>query len=300
MTEDGKREKRAHIKSDTIATGDTVVNALSFDVEDWFHICDIKSLDLNEKNWDMFESRVMENTTVLLGILKSFNVKATFFFVGWVAEKFPELVINVKKAGHEIGIHGYYHKLIYEQTKDEFIRDLEMSMHVIKEIVGEQKVFGYRGPGFSLKKQSMWALDIIAKEGFSYDSTMFPGKRGHGGILTDRIFPHQLELEGGFKLWEFPISIIKIAGFRIPFSGGGYLRLLPYWFIRNCITRINKKGKPVLVYMHPREIDLYQPKMPLPLVRRFKYYVNLKSTRRKLETLLSEFSFAPIKDVLNL
>ena len=277
----------------------TILNAFTVDVEEWFHICGVDKEEIKFENWDKLESRVTGNTLKLMEILRENNVKATFFFLGWIAERYPELVLKVKKEGHEIATHGYAHKLIYKQSPEEFTKDLEKSIDVI-EGIAKEKVIGYRGAGFSIKKESLWALKIIAERGLKYDTTIFPAKRGHGGLQTFRLYPHLINFENDLKLWEFPISVVNILGKNIPFSGGGYLRLFPYWFIKQAIQRINRKGQAVMIYIHPREIDVEQPRIKLPLYRKFKYYVNLKTTESKIRALLSDFKFTSIKEILSL
>ncbi len=276
-----------------------MLNAFTVDIEDWFHVCGINNRDINFENWDKCEDRVVKNTLKILDILDRYNVKATFFFLGWVAEKHPELVVKAKEGGHEIATHGYAHKLIYEQSQEEFAKDLEKSISIIENITKE-KIKGYRGPGFSITEQSLWALKVVAEHGLKYDSTIFPAKRGHGGLRSAQQYPYLIEFERNIKLWEFPISTVKILGKNVPFSGGGYLRLLPYWFIREAIKKINRSGKPAIIYMHPREMDMEQPRIRLPIDRKFKYYINLSSMEGKIKALISDFQFMPVDKILGL
>ena len=276
-----------------------MINAFTVDVEDWFHICGTDNGKAKFSNWDNCEDRVVGNTVFLLKILREYNTKATFFFLGWIAEKHPELVLEVKKNGHEIATHGYAHKLIYEQTSEEFTKDLKKSVNIIEKITNE-KILGYRGPGFSITEKSLWALKIIGKCGLRYDSTVFPTEQDHGGLKSAELYPYLINIEKNSKIWEFPMSIAQVLGGKVPFAGGGYLRLFPYWFIKHSIKKINKKGKPAIIYVHPREVDIKQPRMNLPLYRRFKYYVNLKTVEGKIRALLSDFKFAPASKVLEL
>ncbi len=276
-----------------------MINALTIDVEDWFHICGIKNEEIKFENWNKCEDRTVKNTLKLLDILADNNVKATFFFLGWVAERHPELVVKVRENGHEIATHGYAHKLIYEQSPEEFTKDLRKSISIIESITRE-KIIGHRGAGFSIKKDSLWALRIIAEAGLKYDSTIFPAKRGHGGLETKETYPYMIEFGNDYKLWEFPISVIRVLGKNVPFSGGGYLRLFPYWFIRESIKRINEKGQPAIIYIHPRDLDIKQPRLNLPLNRKFKCYVNLSTTENKINALLSDFKFASVREALAL
>ncbi|MCK4948036.1 MAG: polysaccharide deacetylase family protein [Candidatus Aureabacteria bacterium] len=276
-----------------------MLNAFTIDVEDWFHVCDVDNKESKFDNWNKCENRVVDNTLLLLKILREHDTKATFFFLGWVAEKHPELVRKVSEDGHEIATHGYAHKLIYEQTPEEFSEDLKKSVNILEGIITE-KVIGHRGAGFSIREDSLWALKIIAECGLKYDSTIFPAKRGHGGLESAESYPYLMDLERNLRMWEFPMSVAHVFGRKVPFSGGGYLRLFPYWFVKRSIGLINKRGKPAIVYIHPREIDIKQPRMKLPLSRKFKYYVNLKTAEAKIKALLADFEFASVKKVLKL
>lgn len=273
------------------------VNILTVDVEDWFHLCGVDSI-VNFTNWERYESRIKNNLITLLDILAKYNVRGTFFILGWVAEKFPELVSEIEHRGHEIGTHGYAHQLVYQQSRKEFADDLEKSLQILGN-VAKQKILGYRAPSFSITQDSLWALDIIAQHGLKYDSSIFPAKRGDGGLPGAQAFPHSIQLHNGYKLWEFPISIMSIFTFRLAFSGGGYFRLIPYRFIRRQIQKTNKKGEPTIVYLHPREIDINQPRLDLPWGKRFKSYINIQHTESKLKRLLNDFSFSRCKDVYN-
>ena len=271
------------------------LNALSIDVEDWFHILDIGDT-VNIGNWDEMENRVVSNTLALLDILRKHgDVKCTFFVLGWVAERYPDLVREIKNQGHEIASHGYAHVLAYQQNQKEFRDDIRKSKSII-ERVAQTEVIGYRVPGFSIKNKNLWAIDVLREEGFVYDSSVFPALRGHGGMNGAPI--HAYQYANG--LWELPISMIEISKLRIPFSGGGYFRLFPYYIIRRAMKRINDSNHPVVIYLHPRDIDAGQPRLPMPVNRSLKCYVNLHSTGKKLCRLLDEFSFAPMSEVLGL
>lgn len=271
------------------------LNALSIDVEDWFHILDIDS-GVKFERWERMESRVVSNTSELLRVLRDHGtVKCTFFVLGWIAEKHPKITRMIKDEGHEIASHGYSHTLIYQQNQEEFRDDIRRARSVI-ERAAQTEVIGYRAPGFSIKSKNLWAIDVLRDEGFLYDSSIFPAIRGHGGMHNAPIYPYQY----GQDLWEFPVSIVKISKLRIPFSGGGYFRLFPYYMISRFIKRVNAKGHPVVVYLHPRDIDVYQPRIPMPIRRSLKCYINLHSTKEKLCRMLDEFSFAPICKVLGI
>jgi len=272
------------------------MNVLSFDIEEWFEILDLpESLD-NKKRIARHESRVERNTNRLLELLAVHGTKATFFMVGWLAEQHPELVKKIQAQGHEIGSHGYAHKLITQISPDEFRDDLVKGIHVLKNITGE-KIRSFRGPGFSITPENQWAFKIIAECGIKYDSTVYPGKHGHGGHKNFTSQPVELALESiGKDLFEFPISVARILGKKMCFSGGGYFRILPYTMIRKKMREFQSAGKPVIVYLHPRDIDPDTPRLKMPIIRRFKSYVNINGTLAKLERLLKEFAFTRLDD----
>jgi len=273
-----------------------VLNILTIDVEDWFHICALKNGNDDVRAWHQHESRVTNNTDRILRILKSGDTKATFFFLGWIAERYPELVLRVKREGHEIATHGYAHKLVYEQSPDEFYADLRRSIDIIEGITNT-KVIGNRSPGFSITEKTTWAFDMIAKAGLKYDSTVFPASREHGGFYGAAKNDHVIKTRLG-DIKEFPISVVKILGREAAFSGGGYLRLFPYWFIKKSIEKLNGKGEKAMVYIHPRDLDPEQPRMKMPLKRRFKSYVNISSAEPKVRFLLRDFNFVSIQEAI--
>jgi polysaccharide deacetylase family protein (PEP-CTERM system associated) len=269
-----------------------IKNILTVDVEDWFHICGIDSIG-DYRSWERYEPRIKNNLSYLLNIFAEYNAKGTFFVLGWIAERFPELVEEIEKGGHEIATHGYAHQLVYAQTQKEFADDLKKSLLALSGIT-KQKILGYRAPSFSITRDSMWALDIIAEQGLQYDSSIFPAARGNGGLLGAASEIHKLN-----GLWEFPISVMNISFFKVAFAGGGYFRLLPYWLIQRQIKKMNEQGKPIMVYIHPREIDVQQPRLNMPWNRRFKCYVNIQHAESKLRRLLSDFSFTTCRDILD-
>ncbi len=273
-----------------------ILNILTIDVEDWFHICDLDNGNNDINVWHGYESRVLINTGRILKILKSKDVKATFFILGWIAEQYPQLVKQIKEEGHEIATHGYAHKLVYEQSPEEFFEDLKKSIDIIEDIT-KTKIIGNRSAGFSITEKTPWAFDIIAKAGLKYDSTVFPISREHGGFNGAERNNHEIKTAFG-SIEEFPISVTSLLGREIAFSGGGYLRLFPYWFIKRSIEKLNKEGVSAVVYLHPRDLDPDQPRMKMPLKRRFKSYVNLSTAEAKLKSLVSDFNFVPIKEMI--
>jgi len=268
------------------------VNGFSIDLEDWFHILDIDN-GYARAEWKDLDSRVEQNVDKLLSILDFHEVRCTFFVLGWMADRFPKLVGKIDSLGHEIASHGYLHRLAYEQTPDEFRSDIQMSKRLLEDITGK-RIYGYRVPGFSITEQNLWAFDIIGEEGYLYDSSVFPASRGHGGLKNTPTQPYRLSS----GVWEFPISTTRILGLNIAYSGGGYLRLFPYTFIKWTLKKNNRKGVPAIVYLHPREIDPEQPRMRMPIRRRFKCYVNLRGTERKINCMLRDFKFTKMIDLV--
>ena len=274
-----------------------MLNALVIDVEDWFHDGCEKSV-YSIKQWDNLESRVEENTNKILEILDERNIRASFFMLGWIAERFPNLVKKISNEGHEIGSHGYAHELVYKMDVERFKNDIRKSLQIIENIINK-KVLGYRAPSFSVKAKTKWVFEILVDEGIKYDASIFPSTRDFGGMPGAPRYPYIIRTTNG-SIIEFPNSILKFLGIEIAFCGGGYFRLFPYWFIKYGIKRINKKGYPAIVYLHPREIDLLQPKIKLPLKRKLKYYVKLSSTENKLLRLLEDIKFGTVSQVLDI
>ena len=270
-------------------------NILSVDVEDWFHILELSSTP-NINEWNKFESQVKKNFYTLLDEFDKTDTKVTCFFLGWVADHFPEIVKEACQRGHEIASHGYSHQLIYTQSRQEFSDDIMKTKNLLENISG-QTVIGYRSPGFSITKNTTWALDELVKGGYKYDSSIFPASRGHGGISDAKLFPHKIETKYG-TIMEFPLSVAIFFKKRICFFGGGYLRLFPYSLIRYMSKRVNKENRPVVYYIHPREIDPNHPRLPMGWKRQFKSYINLKSTMPKLKNLLYEQQLTSFKNWL--
>jgi polysaccharide deacetylase family protein (PEP-CTERM system associated) len=267
----------------------------TIDVEDWFQILDIPSAPALAQ-WDRLPSRVESNYNRLLDILSETNIKATCFFLGWIAEKYPHLIKESVSRGHEIASHGYGHKLIYKMSEKEFSDDAIKSRKIIEDISG-QKVCGYRSAGFSVTEKCPWFFDVLARAGYEYDSSIFPARRGHGGIETANMAPHLIEMPYG-KLIEFPISVAEIWGKRICFFGGGYLRLFPEQLIHKMAQKVLMDNRPVIFYIHPRDIDSQQPRLPMNFYRRFKSYVNLRGTENKILSLLDRYSWITMKEYM--
>jgi len=266
----------------------TTVNIMTVDVEDWFHILDVEA-GYGRSDWASLESRVERNTQRLLELFEAASARATFFIVGWVAERHPGLVRSIHEAGHEVGSHTYWHEIVHRHDVDSLTADLRRSKQLVEDATGAP-VRGFRAPGYSITPQTAWALDIVVDSGFEYDASVCPGVASHGGFPSAPTHPHVLRCNTG-DLLELPSATIPGPKARIPYAGGGYFRLLPYSLIRAAARRENRMGWPTNVYLHPREIDVDQPRMTLPLLRRFKYYVGVSTAERKLARLLAEFEF---------
>lgn len=258
----------------------------SIDVEDWFHILDLPAGPALVE-WDRLPSRVETNFRRLLDLLAENQVRATCFFLGWVARRFPHLVREAAAAGHEIASHGNAHRLTYQMSPLEFYRDAELSRQIIGEAAGCE-VTGYRASGFSVTGRTPWFFEHLAAAGYRYDSSVFPAPRAHGGMTGGDYAPYTVETTAG-DLVEFPITVVSILHHPFCLFGGGYLRLTPWWLIRRGAQAVLHEGRPVVFYIHPREIDPAQPRLPMSAVRRFKCYVNLGSTEEKIRHVLSTF-----------
>jgi polysaccharide deacetylase family protein (PEP-CTERM system associated) len=274
-----------------------MLNALTIDVEDYFHVAAFAS-QIDPTTWDSYPLRVERNTNRILDLLGERGVQATFFVLGWVAERCPNLVKRIDALGHEIGCHGYAHQAIFDGTYDEFQQDVRRAKLVIEDITG-RRLKSYRAPSFSITSKTMWALGILAEQGFEYDSSIFPIKHDLYGIPDAPRFPNARVLDGEHVIKEFPASTLRLFGTNLPVAGGGYLRLLPYRWTAAAIRRLNQiERQPAMIYLHPWEIDPDQPVIPAPWRSRFRHYQNLASTEAKLRNLLDHFSLSTMEDVL--
>lgn len=273
-----------------------IVNIITVDLEDYFMVSGFENI-VKFEDWVRYESRIVINTRRILSILEEFNTRATFFVLGWVAEKNPKLIKEIYNRGHEISSHGYAHKIIYKHSPRQFREDIKKSKVILEQIIGEP-ILGYRAPSFSITKNSLWALDILAEEGFRYDSSIFPSYHTRGGIPGANRFPFKISRKDK-EIFEFPVSTLRIFKFNIPISGGGYFRILPYQFIQWGIREINKQGHPVIFYIHPWELDINQPKIKIKGLNRIRHYINLGKSEQRLKEFLSEFKFSSIKNFFN-
>jgi polysaccharide deacetylase family protein (PEP-CTERM system associated) len=268
------------------------IRILTFDIEEWFHILDT-GVSRSETKWDSFECRIHENTDRILEALSNHapRIKATFFCLGWIAKKYPEIIRKIDKTGFEIGSHTNLHQLVYELGRDNFLKDLSESIKTIEDITGK-KVSIFRAPGFSIGKKNLWAFECLASCGIEIDCSVFPAHHGHGGFTEyGRSVPSIISVSG-ITIKEFPINLFPVMGKNIVFSGGGYFRLLPY----SMLSILFKNSTYIMTYFHPRDFDASQPVIKgLPLKRRFKSYFGLKSSFKKFEKLLDEFTFTDIR-----
>lgn len=274
-----------------------MINAMTIDVEDYFHVAALAG-SISRDQWDDMEYRVESSTHRLLDLLAESSVRATFFVLGWVARRSPGLVRTIQSAGHEIASHGWSHKLVYNQSREEFARETRDSKALLEDITG-CAIDGYRASTYSITARSKWALDVLCELGFRYDSSIFPIRHDLYGIPDAPVRPGVIQTPGGGRIVEFPMSVVRLAGIRMPVSGGGYFRLLPYWLTRMGLQKLNElERRPFVFYLHPWELDTGQPVVKVGLLSRFRHYTNLHQTEPRLRRLLGQFRFGPIRDVL--
>jgi len=268
-----------------------LINYLTIDVEDYFQVAAFEDI-ITPDSWASMECRVERNTAVILDMLGKYRVRATFFVVGWIAERYPALVREISRHGHEIGCHSYLHKKIYNMTPEEFREDTRRAKDILEDITG-RSILGYRAPSYSITKKSLWALDILAEIGFKYDSSIFPIRHDIYGIPDAPRFKYKLP---DHEMIEFPISTAKVIGRNIPVAGGGYFRLFPYWLTKFLLRKINTEDRqPFIFYLHPWEVDLGQPRISeAKLLSKFRHYNNLNKTVSRFGWLLNDFSFGPL------
>lgn len=274
-----------------------IVNALTIDVEDYFHVAALASA-IAPETWAQREYRVERNTDRLLALLAEKEVHGTFYVLGWVAERSPALVRRIANAGHEVACHGYSHQLIYRQSPEDFREETLRAKHLLEDAVGGA-VLGYRAASFSITSASLWALDVLIDAGFHYDSSIFPIRHDRYGIPGAAAKPGRVAAPSGRTIAEFPMSAATFFGVRVPVSGGGYFRIFPYGLTRVGLRQINLRGsRPFTFYLHPWEIDPEQPRVRVGVLSRFRHYTNLARCESRLRRLLDEFAFAPAIEVL--
>ncbi len=269
------------------------LNAFTVDVEDYFQVSAFEAR-VSRDDWDQYHSRVEASTHRILALLERHHVQATFFVLGWVADRCPELVREIHRSGHKIGSHSYWHRLIYTQSPEQFRQDLRRSKDVLEQVTGEP-VTAFRAPSFSITKESLWALDILVEEGFRIDSSIFPTHHYRYGIPGAEPGVHKISTSAG-DLWEFPPSVVRLARLDIPVSGGGYFRLYPLALTQRLLSMVNRKyRRPFVFYVHPWELDPEQPRLRVSSwFSRAKHHLNLAATANRLDTLLKGFRFGPI------
>jgi peptidoglycan-N-acetylglucosamine deacetylase len=268
------------------------MHILTFDIEDWFHILNHASTE-DLKDWNSFPSRIDEGVSRILFMLSENNLKATFFCLGWIGEKYPHVIDMISREGHEIGTHSFAHQLVYNQSRSDFVNDLKMSINILEDITG-CKVTSYRAPGFSITEDCIWAFDELIHAGIEIDCSVFAANRAHGGLPNFRkaTKPFNLLTSSG-KLKCFPLNVVKLLNKNLVFSGGGYFRAMPFhlnqWLFKN--------HEYVMTYFHPRDFDPQQPRLTdLSHVRYFKAYLGLKTCEHKLRKLLRIHNFMTISE----
>src|SRR6266480_3786682 len=271
---------------------ESITNALTIDFEDWY-----QGLEIPYTQWDGFEDRIAIVGRKLLQILDEVGTKATFFVLGFVAEKHPEVIKAIEKAGHEIGTHGFSHTLIYKQSPQVFRQEMERAVGFLEDLTGK-KVIGHRAPFFSITKDSLWALDILGELGILFDSSIFPVLNYRYGIADAPRFPYDIK-RAHFTLKEFPISTLQLPKVTLPISGGAYFRIYPYQVTKQALRKVNRSGKPFTFYLHPWELDADHPHIDLPRRIALTHYFNLGKTETRFRKLLRDFKFKPMKEVLN-
>lgn len=265
------------------------MNILTFDIEDWYN-CDFIAQDFN---WDNYEVRIYEGINRILDELEKRKIKGTFFCLGWIAEKHPEVIKKIHAHGHHIGCHSYQHELSFRFDREGFKQDTEKSKKLIEDIIGEP-INAFRAPGFSITKRNIWSLEVMSELGFEYDCSIFPAAHDYGGFTSyGKAEPAVLQLRNGMRLKEFPINIQNVLGKAIVFSGGGFFRLFPYALIKHWA----QQSPYIMTYFHTRDFDPDQPMIDaLPMMRKFKSYVGLKTSFAKFHKLLNDFDFISVKE----
>jgi len=274
--------------------GERPIHCLSFDVEEHFQVSAFWS-DARRQQWDRYESRVERNTRLLAELLAKHGMKATFFILGWVAERHPDLVKSLAAQGHEVASHGYGHELVTTQSPERFRQDVRAAKEILQDLTGSP-VAGYRAPSFSITSETAWALSILVEEGYTYDSSIYDRFR-RGQTERRPIRGYEIVTPAG-KIWEVPPSTLKILGFQIPVAGGGYFRLFPYAASKRFLRRLEGEGAKLVMYLHPWEFDPQQPRMDGSWLSQFRHYLNLHKTEERLSHLLQDFHFGSIAQVL--
>jgi len=272
-------------------------NVFTIDVEDYYQV-EAFARVVAKSSWGSYVSRVENNTRILLDLLDRHTVKGTFFILGWVASRHPELIREIANRGHEIASHGMSHTLVYSQSREVFRSETRDSKALLEDIC-QQKVIGYRAATYSITRKSLWALDILCEEGFQYDSSIFPMRHDRYGIPDANPLPGLVKTPEGRQIVEFPISVFQYKKLKLPVAGGGYFRLFPYPMTKWGLARINRAGNEFVFYLHPWEVDPDQPRIAqASITSRFRHYLNLSRCQTRLEQLLGDFKFGTMQEVL--
>ena len=276
----------------------SVTHAMTVDVEDYYHVAAFNKA-INPNDWEQWPSRVEANTHKLLQLFADANIKITFFILGWVAERYPQVVKTIREQGHEIASHGYSHQLIYKQDPKVFRDETAKSKQILEDL-GQAPVIGYRAASYSITRKSLWALDTLAELGFTWDSSIFPTRHDNYGIPGSPEEPYRITTTSGAILTEFPLTTAKVMGQSIPAAGGGYFRQYPYALSRWLFERASlNQTKPQIFYLHPWEIDPDQPRVPnASWFSNFRHYTNLKRCLPRLERMIGDFQFGTISQSL--
>ena len=274
------------------------LSAFTIDVEDYFQVSAFGQA-VSPDNWDSFELRVEQNTHKILNICDEIGIKGTFFTLGWVAQRVPQLVKEISQRGHEIASHGYSHQLIYKQTPEVFKKETVDSKSILEDLA-QTEVVGYRAASYSITRKSLWALDILSDAGFKYDSSIFPVHHDTYGIPDSPQKPYHIKTQSGASLIEFPLSAAPLGKLRMPVAGGGYFRLYPYWMFDSLVKRFMKEtDAPYVFYLHPWEVDPDQPRIEASLLSKFRHYNNLDKCETRLKKFLRAHQFTTMQEVLN-
>jgi polysaccharide deacetylase family protein (PEP-CTERM system associated) len=274
-----------------------MLNVLTIDVEDYFSVEAFRPF-IRYEDWDGHDIRVDIGLRKILDLLERYEVTATFFVLGWMADRRPDVVRDLHRRGHEIACHGYRHQMIHEQSPETFREDVRRAKATLEDLINEP-VVGYRAPTFSITRKTLWALSVLAEEGYQYDSSIYPILHDRYGIPSHPRVPHWIDLPYGRRILELPLPTSAVAGRRIPFGGGGYLRIYPLWLTKWLLRQLNAgEGRPAVVYVHPWELDPDQPRQPVSVLGRLRHYYNLEQTHARLEALLREFRFGPVREIV--
>ncbi len=273
------------------------MNILSFDIEDWFHP-EIFAGKFPREMWDQLEGRVKRNTEIILNFLNRKKLKATFFYLGWIGEKYPELVTQTAREGHEIASHGYAHVMLNKMSKEEFRADLLRSLEILNSL-SEHPVEGFRAPTFSITKKTLWALPIMYEAGIRYDSSVFPIYHDRYGIPEAPREPYLIYTNGQDGIWEYPMTTVQVGRLNLPFGGGGYFRLYPFSFSLYLMKKCQREGRAIMFYAHPWEFDTELPRVKLGLFGHVRHYTGIKKFLERIDRVTDMFPFTSFREAFS-